>query len=63
MTSLGRLNRRHVEIGEGRGRAATGTTPLEAVLVASAALALVAFAVWFVFSGSPPLPGLELRSP
>jgi hypothetical protein len=58
---LGWLGRKHIEILELRGREIGQTTPLEQVLVGSAALAVVGFAVWFFgFSGSPPLPGLEL---
>lgn len=58
---LGWLGRKHIELLELRGREIGQTTPLEQVLVGSAALAVVAFAVWFFgFSGSPPLPGLEL---
>jgi hypothetical protein len=58
---LGWLGRKHIELLELRGREIGQTTPLEQVLVGSAALAVIAFAVWFFgFSGSPPLPGLEL---
>jgi hypothetical protein len=58
---LGWLGRKHIEILELRGREIGQTTPLEQVLVGSAALAVIGFAVWFFgFSGSPPLPGLEL---
>jgi hypothetical protein len=57
---LGWLGRKHVELQEVRGREIGRTTALEQVLVFSAALAVLAFAVWFFgFSGSPPLPGLE----
>jgi uncharacterized membrane protein YbhN (UPF0104 family) len=58
---LGWLGRKHIEIQELRGREIGETTPLEQVLVGSAAIAVIGFAVWFFgFSGSPPLPGLEL---
>ncbi len=51
------LNRRHVEVVAARGRDLAGETALERVLVTSAVVALVAFAVWFFgFSGSAPLP-------
>jgi hypothetical protein len=51
------LNRRHVEVRATLGRDVSGTTALEHVLVASAALALVGFVVWFFgFSGSEPIP-------
>jgi small-conductance mechanosensitive channel len=58
---LGWLGRKHIEILELRGREIGETTPLEQVLVGSAAIAVIAFGVWFFgFSGSAPLPGLEL---
>jgi hypothetical protein len=54
---LGRLNRRHVELQEQRGRAVTEVGALERVLVLSAAVAVIAFGVWFlIFSGSEPIP-------
>jgi hypothetical protein len=57
VSTLSRLNRRHVEVRASRGLDVGGTTALERVLVASGALALVGFAVWFFgFSGSEPLP-------
>jgi uncharacterized membrane protein YbhN (UPF0104 family) len=57
---LGWLGRKHIEIQELRGREIGETTPLEQVLVGSAVIAVLGFAVWFFgFSGSPPLPGLE----
>jgi hypothetical protein len=59
--ALGWLGRKHIELLEARGREIGPTTPLEQVLVGSAAVAVLGFAVWFFgFSGSPPLPGLEL---
>jgi hypothetical protein len=54
---LGWLNRKHVELQEARGARIGATTALERVLVASAALAVVAFGVWFFgYSGSSPIP-------
>jgi hypothetical protein len=54
---LGRLNRTHVELREARGQPVAGTGTLERVLVLSAAVAVITFAVWFlVFSGSEPIP-------
>jgi hypothetical protein len=53
---LGRLNRVHEHLREARG-AAAGPPLLEVVLVVTAAVALVGFAIWFfVFAG----PGPEL---
>jgi uncharacterized membrane protein YbhN (UPF0104 family) len=55
--SLGRLNRRHVELQELRGRPVTEVGVLERVLVLSAAVAVIVFGAWFlVFSGSEPIP-------
>jgi HAMP domain-containing protein len=54
---LGWLNRKHVELLEARGVYRGDTTALELVLVASAVVAVVGFAVWFFgFSGSSPIP-------
>jgi hypothetical protein len=54
--ALGRLNRVHEHLREARG-APAGAPLLEVVLVITAAVALVGFAVWFfVFAG----PGPEL---
>jgi len=51
------LNRKHVEMREARGLESYGQTALEAVLVVSAAVAIVVFAAWFfLFSGSSPIP-------
>jgi hypothetical protein len=51
------LNRRHVELREARGLPVGENSPLEVMLVVSAALAIVGFAVWFLgFSGSSPVP-------
>jgi hypothetical protein len=61
VSALGWLGRKHIELLELRGREIGPVTPLEHVLVSSAAVAVIGFAVWFFgFSGSPPLPGLEL---
>jgi hypothetical protein len=55
------LNRLHLELRAARGLPIGTTSPLEVMLVVSAALAIVGFAVWFFgFSGSSPLP-LEVR--
>jgi hypothetical protein len=59
VTFLAWVNRKHVELQEARGlEAGTATaTPLELVLVASAVVAVLGFAVWFFgFSGSSPIP-------
>jgi len=54
---LGRLNRVHEHLREARGAEATGPPLLEVVLVVTAAVALVGFAIWFfVLAG----PGPEL---
>jgi hypothetical protein len=54
---LGRLNRVHEHLREARGADPTGPPLLEVVLVVTAAVALVAFAIWFfVLAG----PGPEL---
>ena len=51
---LGRLNRVHQHLREQRG-AADGPPLLEVVLVVTAAIALVGFAIWFfVFTGPGP---------
>jgi hypothetical protein len=61
VVSLTWLNRKHVELREARGLDVSGTTALEQVLVASAALAVLGFIVWFFgFSGSSPIP-LNIR--
>jgi hypothetical protein len=57
LPALGWLNSVHEELRVARGFESHGQTALEAVLVVSAAVALVAFGVWFfVFSGSSPVP-------
>jgi hypothetical protein len=58
---LGRLNRVHEHLREARGVKATGPPLLEVVLVVTAAIALIGFAIWFfVFAG--PGPELAPRS-
>lgn len=58
---LGRLNRVHEHLREARGADASGPPLLEVVLVVTAAVALVCFAIWFfVFAG--PGPELAPRS-
>jgi hypothetical protein len=58
---LGRLNRVHEHLREARGVEATGPPLLEVVLVVTAAVALIGFAIWFfVFAG--PGPELAPRS-
>jgi hypothetical protein len=58
---LGRLNRVHEHLREQRGADQTGPPLLEVVLVVTAAIALVGFAIWFfVFAG--PGPELAPRS-
>jgi hypothetical protein len=58
---LGRLNRVHEHLRAARGADQTGPPLLEVVLVVTAAIALVGFAIWFfVFAG--PGPELAPRS-
>ena len=58
---LGRLNRIHEHLREARGADVTGPPLLEVVLVVTAGVALVGFAIWFfVFAG--PGPELAPRS-
>jgi hypothetical protein len=58
---LGRLNRVHEHLRQQRGAEVTGPPLLEVVLVVTAAIALVGFAIWFfVFAG--PGPELAPRS-
>ena len=59
---LGYLNRKQMELRAARGLDTYGQAPLEGVLVVSAALAVVGFAVWFFFlSGATPLPFFSNR--
>jgi hypothetical protein len=54
---LGWLNRQHLELRASRGLPVGENSPLEVMLVLSAVLAIVGFAVWFFgFSGSSPVP-------
>ena len=55
---LARLNEAYEHVREARGLESYGQAPLEAVLVVSAAIALVLFVVWFFFiAGTSPLGG------
>src|SRR3954454_10587109 len=58
---LGRLNRVHEHLREARGAERTGPPLLEVVLVVTAAIALVGFAIWF-FVLAGPGPELAPRS-
>jgi hypothetical protein len=54
---LGWLNRQHLELKAARGLPIGNTSPLEVMLVVTAAVAIVGFVVWFFgFSGSSPVP-------
>ena len=54
---LGWLARRHAEARAARGLEDYGRVALEGVLVVSAAIAVVVFAVWFFFlAGAEPIP-------
>jgi hypothetical protein len=54
---LGWLNHKHMEIRVARGRQDLGNAALEGVIVVSATIAVVAFAIWFFFfAGASPLP-------
>lgn len=51
------VNRKHVELREARGLPAGGHTALEVIMVATAAVAVLGFGVWFFgFSGTSPVP-------
>jgi hypothetical protein len=57
VTFLAWVNRKHVELQEARGSFGDGATALELVLVSSAVVAVLGFAIWFFgFSGSSPIP-------
>jgi uncharacterized membrane protein YcjF (UPF0283 family) len=58
---LGRLNRVHEHLREARGAQQNGPPLLEVVLVVTAAIALVGFAIWF-FVLAGPGPELAPRS-
>jgi bacteriorhodopsin len=54
---LGWLGRRHAEARAARGLDDLGRAALEGVVVVSAGLAAVAFAIWFLFlAGAEPVP-------
>lgn len=53
---LGRLNDAYEHAREARGLDNYGQAPLEAVLVVSAAIAIVALAAFMVLAGGAPLP-------
>lgn len=54
---LGWLNRQHIELRAARGQPIGDSSPLEVMLVVTAAVAIVGFTVWFFgFSGSSPVP-------
>jgi hypothetical protein len=54
---LGWLSRRHAEARAARGLDDLGRVALEGVLVVSAAIAVVVFAIWFLFiAGTEPIP-------
>lgn len=55
--ALSWLNRRHAAIQERRNRPIGGSSALEVILVSSAGIAVVLFAVWFFgFAGASPVP-------
>jgi heme/copper-type cytochrome/quinol oxidase subunit 2 len=55
--ALGWLNRRHAAIQERRQRPVGASSALEVILVSSAGIAVVLFAVWFFgFAGASPVP-------
>jgi MFS family permease len=54
---LGWLSRRYAEAREARGLEDLGRAALEGVMVVSATIAVVLFAIWFFFfSGAEPIP-------
>ncbi|MEA2459129.1 MAG: hypothetical protein QOC95_2101 [Thermoleophilaceae bacterium] len=54
---LGWLARRHAHARDARGLEDLGRAPLEGVMVVSATITLVLFAIWFFFlAGAEPLP-------
>jgi hypothetical protein len=55
---LGWLNRMYMELRVARGHQDLGNAPLEGVIVVSAAIAVVAFAIWIAFfAGAAPFTG------
>ena len=60
---LGFLNRKHMEVRAARGLDTYGQAPLEGVLVISATVAVIGFAIWFFFfAGTSPIPFLSGNS-
>jgi hypothetical protein len=54
---LGWLSRRHAEARAARGLDDLGRAALEGVMVVSATIAAVVFAIWFFFlAGAEPIP-------
>jgi hypothetical protein len=55
---LGWLSRKHEHLQQSRGvQGTTGPVALEMVMVASATIAIVGFAIWFfLFAGTSPVP-------
>jgi MFS family permease len=54
---LGWLSRRYAEARAARGLEDLGRAPLEGVMVVSATIAVVLFAIWFLFfAGAEPIP-------
>lgn len=57
VSGLGWVNHRHALIREARNLEPSEQTALEVMLVYSAAIAVVVFAIWFfVFAGASPIP-------
>jgi heme/copper-type cytochrome/quinol oxidase subunit 2 len=61
VAGLGWLNRKHIELREAQGHESHGGTMLEAVMTVSAAIAVIAFAIWF-FVIEGPGPSLAPRN-
>jgi heme/copper-type cytochrome/quinol oxidase subunit 2 len=59
--ALGWLNRKHLDLREARGLDSHGATALEAVMTVSAAIAVVAFVIWFFIIAGPG-PSLAPRN-
>jgi heme/copper-type cytochrome/quinol oxidase subunit 2 len=57
VAGLAWLNRRHAELREARNLPASDQTALETMFVASAAIAVVLFVIWFFgLAGASPIP-------
>jgi heme/copper-type cytochrome/quinol oxidase subunit 2 len=57
VAGLSWLNRLHARLREARGIPPSERSPLEVIFVASAAIAVVCFVVWFfVLAGTSPIP-------